>query len=72
MKKRFQLEDLDCANCAAKLERAIQGVDGVIAANVNFMTQKLTIEIADEDFDAVWKVVKKTAKKADRDITIVE
>ena len=55
MKKTFKLQDLDCANCAAKMERAIQQVEGVISANVSFMTQKLSIEIADENFDSVWK-----------------
>lgn len=72
MKKTFKLQDLDCANCAAKMERAIQQVEGVISANVSFMTQKLSIEIADENFDIVWKEVKKKAKKADPDVTILD
>lgn len=63
MKKTFKLQDLDCANCAAKMERAIQQVEGVISANVSFMTQKLSIEIADENFDSVWKEVKKRQRK---------
>ena len=72
MKKTFKLQDLDCANCAAKMERAIQQVEGVISANVSFMTQKLSIEIADENFDSVWKEVKQKAKKADPDVTILD
>lgn len=72
MKKTFKLQDLDCANCAAKMERAIQQVEGVISANVSFMTQKLSIEIADENFDSVWKEVKKKAKKAAPDVTILD
>lgn len=72
MKKTFKLQDLDCANCAAKMERAIQQVEGVISANVSFMTQKLSIEIADENFDSVWKEVKKKAKKASPDVTILD
>ena len=72
MKKTFKLQDLDCANCAAKMERAIQQVEGVISANVSFMTQKLSIEIADENFDSVWKEVKKMAKKANQDVTILD
>ena len=47
MKKKFKLTDLDCANCAAKMEDAIKKIDGVKEATVSFMTQKLTIE-ADE------------------------
>ena len=72
MKKTFKLQDLDCANCAAKMERAIQQVEGVISANVSFMTQKLSIEIADENFDSVWNEVTKKAKKADPDVTILD
>lgn len=72
MKKTFKLQDLDCANCAAKMERAIQQVEGVISANVSFMTQKLSIEIADENFDSVWKEVKKKSKKANPDVTILD
>lgn len=47
MKKTFQMIDLDCANCAAKMERAIQNIDGVTHATVSFMTQKLTLEADD-------------------------
>lgn len=55
MKKIFKLEDLDCANCAAKMETAIAKVDGVESVSVNFFTQKLTLETADGDFDEVLK-----------------
>ena len=44
MKKAFKLRDLDCANCAAKMEAAIQKISGVKSASVNFMAQKLTLE----------------------------
>ena len=72
MKKHFKLIDLDCANCAAKMEAAIKKLDGVHDATVSFMTQKLSIEIADENFDSVWKEVKKKAKKANPDVTILD
>ena len=48
MKKKFAMEDLDCANCAAKMEDAIKKIEGVHDATVSFMAQKLTID-ADED-----------------------
>ena len=48
MKKRFILEGLGCANCASKMETAINKLNGVKEVSVNFMTQKLTVE-ADED-----------------------
>ena len=53
MKKVFRLENLDCANCAAKMERGIQKISGVTYASVSFMTQKLTIEAEDTTFDQV-------------------
>ena len=43
MKKIFKLEDLDCANCAAKMEAAIAMVDGVESVSVNFFIQNLTL-----------------------------
>ena len=48
MKKKFKLIDLDCANCAAKMEDAIRKIDGVTDASVSFMTQKMMIEADDE------------------------
>ena len=53
MKKTFKLTDLDCANCAAKMENAIKMLDGVTGASVSFMTQKLTLEAPDEQFERV-------------------
>ncbi|WP_191440933.1 cation transporter, partial [Anaerotruncus colihominis] len=47
MKKQFKLVDLDCANCAAKMEEAIKRIDGVNDASVSFMTQKMTVDADD-------------------------
>ena len=71
MKKTFKLENLDCPNCAAKLERAIKNTDGVIFASVNFMFLKLTVEAADESFDEVMQNVIKAAKKSNPGCKIV-
>ena len=53
MRKAFKLQDLDCANCAAKMENGIKNIDGVRSATVSFMTQKLVLEADDDRFDAV-------------------
>lgn len=54
MKKKFKVENLDCAHCAAKMEEAIKKIPGVEEAVMNFMTQKLTLEIAnDADIDDI-------------------
>ncbi len=69
MKKKFKVE-VDCANCAAKMEEAIRKVEGVQEVSVNFMTQKMTIEAEDEKFDEIMKNAVKAAKKADDDCVI--
>lgn len=71
MKKVFQLEDLDCANCAAKMERAISEIEGVNSATVSFVMQKLTIDVADDKFDEVMKKVVKVCQKVEPDCTII-
>ena len=71
MRKTFALEDLDCANCAAKMEAAINKIDGVIEAKVSFMTQKLTIEADDKDFDKVLKAAQKAIKKVEPECRII-
>ncbi len=71
MKKVFKLEDLDCANCAAKMERAIAKIDGVSSANVSFMSQRLTIEADEMKFDDIMKEVVKTCKKVEPDCRII-
>lgn len=71
MKKVFKLIDLDCANCAAKMERAINELDGVQKATVSFMAQKLTLEADDARFDAIVQEVVKCVKKVEPDCEIV-
>ena len=71
MKKTFQMIDLDCANCAAKMERAIQNIDGVTHATVSFMTQKMNVEADDARFDQIVKEAVKACKKVEPDCEIV-
>lgn len=51
MKKKFKLEDLDCANCAAKMEDMINKIDGVNEASVSFLTEKLILDAEDDMFE---------------------
>ena len=69
MKKTYKLIDLDCANCAAKMEAAIKKLPGVTDATVSFLTQKMTIEA--DDLDAVIKDVVKCIKKVEPDCEVV-
>ena len=71
MKKKFKLQDLDCANCAAKMEEAIKKIEGVNDASMSFMTQKLTIDAADERFDATMDEVVRVCAKVEPDMKIL-
>ena len=63
MRKSYRLDEIDCANCARKLQEELAKLDGVDAVSVNFMMQKLTLSAADDRFDDVLgRVVALTAK----------
>ena len=71
MKKKFKLEDLDCANCAAKMEAAIREIPGVMSASVNFLAQKMTIEAPDEMFDDIVNKAAECISKVEPDCKVV-
>ncbi len=71
MRKVFKLEDLDCANCAAKMEDAINKIDGVEKATMSFMTQKLTIVADDDRFDEIMDEVERVCARVEPDMTIL-
>lgn len=67
MKKKFKMVNLDCANCAAKMETAIGKIDGVESAVVSFMAQKLTLVADDERFDAIVELAEAACRRIDVD-----
>lgn len=71
MKKIYKLEELDCANCAAKMEAAINKIQGVEKASVSFMTQKLIIEAEKARLDEIMKKAVKVCKKIEPDCRII-
>ena len=71
MRKSFRLDEIDCANCARKLQDELARLDGVDAVSVNFMTQKLTLSAADERFDEVLDRVVALAASVEPDCEIV-
>ena len=71
MKKNYKLEDLDCANCAAKMERAVAKIDGVNSVSISFMAQRMAIEADDARFEEIMDQVVKTCKKVDPDCRII-
>lgn len=71
MKKVYKMLDLDCANCAAKMERHILKIEGVSNASVSFMGQRLSIEADDDRFEEIMTQVEKACKKIEPDCRIV-
>ena len=71
MKKKFQLQDLDCANCAAKMEEVIRKLDGVNEVSVSFMMQKMVIDAEDDKFDDIMQEVVKVCAKIEPDCKIM-
>ena len=71
MKKSFKLDEIDCANCARELQDELSKLDGVKSVSVNFMTQKLTLEADDDEFDAVLDRVVDFTTDAEPDCEII-
>lgn len=72
MKVKFKIEGLDCANCAAELERAIQKIEGIKEASLSFMSEKLIVEIEEERKEEIINNLKKVVKKEEPDVTLFE
>ena len=71
MKKTFKMENLDCANCAAKMEEGIKKIEGVVNANVSFLLQKVVIEADVENFDEIVEKAAVVCKKVDSQCRII-
>lgn len=71
MRKTIKLQDLDCANCAAKMEAAIAKLPGVVEAKVNFMGQRMILEAPDDKFADILAEAKRIAKKIEPDMVIL-
>ena len=71
MKKVFKMEELDCANCAAKMEAAIAKLEGVEKVSISFMTQKMVIIADDEKFESIMDEAQKICKRVEPDCRIV-
>lgn len=72
MKSKFKIKGIDCANCAAELERAIQKVDGVENASISFFTEKLEVEYDESRKEEIMQNIKKVIKKEEPDVIIEE
>ena len=70
MKKRYNLSDVDCANCAAKMKEKIRKLPGVNSASISFMAQKLTLDADEDKLDEILKQAEKIIKSIDEEATI--
>jgi copper chaperone CopZ len=71
MKKKFKMENLDCAHCAAKMEDGIRKIEGVNEVSISFMTQKMVIDADDEKFEEIMEQAAKACAKVDSDCKII-
>ena len=69
MKQKFTITGLDCPNCAAKLAKMMEGIDGVESAKINFLTEKLTVESDMPESDLI-KVLSDTARSFEKGIVV--
>lgn len=70
MKKRYVIEELCCANCAAKMEEGIRKIEGVNSANVNFLTQKLTLDAEESRLDSILDEAARIIQKIEPDCVL--
>lgn len=71
MKKTYRMQNLDCADCAAKMENKINEIDGVTSAKISFIMQKLTIEADENDIERIIREAQKICKKFEPDCKII-
>ena len=71
MRKVFKMEDLDCANCAAKMEDAIRRIEGVESVSVSYITQRLTLVADDDKFDDIVRQAQKVCRRIEPDCWII-
>lgn len=72
MKKRFKLENLDCANCAARIEERVQAIPSVEEASVSFMLQRLTVVAPGERMEAVVSEIRRVVEEVEPDCELVD
>lgn len=68
MTKKIKLVDLCCANCAAKIEEKTAKIDGVNSVTVNFLTEKMILDIDESKADSIYAEIKKIVQKIEPDV----
>jgi Cd2+/Zn2+-exporting ATPase len=71
MEKQYRLEGLDCANCAMKIENAVKKIKGVEQAQVDFMSTKLTVEVNEQQSEAIEVQTKAVINKLEPEVAVI-
>lgn len=71
MKRIFKMKNVDCANCAAKMERAIAKIDGVEKVTISFLTQRLSIEADEDRLEEILQKASEACRKIDHECKIL-
>ena len=71
MIKIFKIEDLECAHCAAKMQDAIQKLEGVHSATVSFLAEKITVDIDDDKAEGIGETINRICKKIEPDCNVI-
>ena len=72
MKKKFKVEGIDCPNCAAKIEKMVGELEGITSSKINFMAEKLTVEVEESALEGLLENVKKAVKVVEPDAVVAE
>ncbi len=72
MKSKFKIKGLDCANCAAELERKIEKIEGIERASISFITEKMELEFDENCKQDIMKKLSKVIKREEPDVKIEE
>ena len=71
MRKVYRMKNLDCANCASKMERAIGKLKGVQSVEISFMAQKLVLEVEEKHLSEILEQAKACVRKVDPNCEIL-
>ena len=72
MKKKFKVEGIDCPNCAAKIEEMVGKLEGITSSKINFMAEKLTVEVEESALEGLLENIKKTVNVVEPDAVVAE
>ena len=71
MRKIFKVENVDCAHCALKMQSNILKIEGVTSANLNFLTQRLTVEFAEDKVLTINQELQDACRKIDKNVNVI-